>query len=150
MLKTTEIIQWRTNDFGSGKIFNFLKLHRSFCWNKFYVFSWYFAANGKHCSTLPSPASSATNLKSSLSKTSSLKKSFNYKFETDSNLQQIVKQKRENCLQVDEKCYDRWDNSVWIFQNGLSLSRESLADVFDDDSAVSQVWSLFYNLLLSL
>ena len=38
-------------------------------------------------------------LKSSLSKTSSLKKSSNYKFETE-NLQQIVKQKWENCLQV--------------------------------------------------
>ena len=77
-------------------IFYILKVQQSFCLNIFYVFSWYFAANGKPCSTLPS---AGFNLKSSLSKTS-LKKSPNYKFETDSNLQQIVKQKRENCLQV--------------------------------------------------
>ena len=38
-------------------------------------------------------------------------------------------------------CYSVLYNQDLIFQNGLSLSRESLADVFDDESAVSQVWS---------
>jgi len=72
--------------------------------------------------TLPSSARINKTLKSSLSKTSSLRRPTNYKFETDDSLQQIVKQKRENCL-----------------QNGLSLSRESIADVFDDDNIVSLV-----------
>ena len=51
-----------------------------------------------HCSTLPSR--NKRILKSSLSKTSSLKKTYPHKFEPEENLQQIVKQKRENCLQV--------------------------------------------------
>ena len=50
--------------------------------------------------TLPSSARINKTLKSSLSKTSSLRRPTNYKFEADDSLQQIVKQKRENCLQV--------------------------------------------------
>ena len=51
-------------------------------------------------STLPSSMRNKRILKSSLSKTSSLKRNTTNKFETKENLQQIVKQKRENCLQV--------------------------------------------------
>ena len=50
--------------------------------------------------TLPSSLRNKRTLKSSLSKTSSLKRNTTNKFETQENLQQIVKQKRENCLQV--------------------------------------------------
>jgi len=73
-------------------------------------------------STLPSSLRNKRTLKSSLSKTSSLKRNTTNKFETQENLQQIVKQKRENCL-----------------QNGLSLSRESIGDVFEENETVSQV-----------
>lgn len=64
---------------------------------------------GSYSSTLPSSMKTNKILKSSLSKTSSLKRSSNYKFETEENLQQIVKQKRENCLQVN--LWIHWNSS---------------------------------------
>ena len=59
---------------------------------------------GIQSSTLPSSLRNKRTLKSSLSKTSSLKRNTTNKFETQENLQQIVKQKRENCLQVKHSC----------------------------------------------
>merc|ERR1711879_447015 len=81
------------------------------------------SARNIQSSTLPSLSRNKRILKSSLSKTSSLKRNTTHIFETQENLQKIVKQKRENCL-----------------QNGLSLSRENIGDVFEEsETIVSQV-----------
>ena len=86
---------------------NFWKLRNS-TWNNVskQIESFWFAGPAVciQSSTLPSSLRNKRTLKSSLSKTSSLKRNTTNKFENQENLQQIVKQKRENCLQVKHSC----------------------------------------------
>ena len=89
---------------------------------------------GSYSSTLPSSMKTNKILKSSLSKTSSLKKSSNYKFQTDENLQHIVKRKRENCLQVNPfKFKWRRENEMDI---GSLMSKNCLLQTF----RMASVW----------